>query len=85
MSITQEKIEQFREFAMERLATDATSLNMVDLAAEWEFEHESQEHQQHDVAAVNASLRDMDAGQTGRPMSEFLAEFRQRNQSQTEQ
>ena len=80
MSITLEQIEQFREFAMQRLASDVASLNMVELAAEWEFRHESQEQLQHDVAAVNASLRDMDSGQTGRPMSEFLTEFRERNQ-----
>ncbi len=80
MSITLEQLNQFREYAEQRLTAGSAELDMVELAAEWQFEHESQDHLKEDTLAFKAALRDMDAGETGRPMAEFLKEFEERNQ-----
>ena len=80
MSITLEQLDQFRKFAEQRLSGGSAELNLVDLAAEWQFRHESNDHVMQDALAVKAALRDMEAGETGRPMSEFLQEFEQRHQ-----
>ncbi|MEQ9410965.1 MAG: hypothetical protein RIK87_24855 [Fuerstiella sp.] len=80
MSITLEQLDQFRKFAEQRLRAGSADLNLVDLAAEWQFRHESNDYLKQDGLAVKAALRDMEAGETGRPMSEFLQEFEQRHQ-----
>ena len=79
MSITLEQLNQFRQYAEQRLTAGPKALDMVELAAEWQFQHESQEHLKEDTLAVRASLRDMDAGETGRPLSEFLKDFEERH------
>ena len=80
MSITLEQLNQFREYAEQRLTAGSATMDIVELAAEWQFQHESQDHLQEDILAVKAALRDMDAGETGRPMAEFMKEFEERNQ-----
>jgi hypothetical protein len=80
MSITLEQLNEFREYAEQRLTAGSKAVDMVELAAEWQFQHESKGHFKEDILAVRASLREMDAGETGRPMSEFLKEFEERHQ-----
>ena len=78
MTTSIEYVEKFSEFARAKLASCA-DLNLVDLAAQFQFEHDSESHFAEDVAAVQEALTAMDNGETGRPMSEFDAEFRKRN------
>jgi len=80
MSITLEQLNQFRDYAEQRLSAGSATLDMVELAAEWQFQHESRDHLKEDILAVKAALRDMDAGETGRPMAEFLKEFEELHQ-----
>lgn len=62
------------------MTAGSVKLDMVELAAECQFEHESQDHLKEDTLADKVALRDMDAAETGRPMAEFLKEFAERNQ-----
>ena len=78
MTTSIEDVEKFSQFAKARLV-DGAELNLVDLAAQFQFEHDSEGHLAGDVAAVQEALTAIDNGETGRPMSEFDAEFRNRN------
>lgn len=80
MSITLLQLNQFHEYAEQRLTAGSAALDLVELATEWQFQHESQDHMKQDTLAVKAALADMDAGETGRPMSEFMKEFEERHQ-----
>lgn len=78
MSTTIHDIEAFSEFAREKLGAGA-DVNLVDLAAEWQFRHQSADDLKEDVQAVQESLDAIDRGETGRTMGEFDADFRQRH------
>ncbi|MCA9047092.1 MAG: hypothetical protein KDA89_00090 [Planctomycetaceae bacterium] len=78
MSATVRDIEEFSEFARAKLAAGA-ELDLVDLAAEWQFEHRSDDDLKNDVRAVRDALTAIDNGETGRPLADFDAEFRQRH------
>lgn len=78
MTTSIEDVEKFSQFAKAKLV-DGAEMNLVDLAAQFQFEHESESHYAEDVAAVQEALTAMDNGETGRPMAEFDAEFRKRN------
>ena len=74
MSTSVEQLNDFNQFAKEKLqVTPAASLDTL-FDAWWE-----QQHHDEDRAAVAASLADMEAGETGRPFAEFAAEFRRLN------
>ena len=78
MSTTIHDIEAFSEFAREKLNAGA-DLNLVDLAAEWQFRHQSDAELREDTPAVQESLDAIDQGEPGRLLSEFDADFPQRH------
>ncbi len=78
MSTTIHDIEEFSEFAKARLGSGA-DLNLVDLAAEWQFQHQGPDDLKEDVQAIKDALDAIDDGGTDRPLSVFDAEFRQRH------
>ena len=78
MSISIEDIDDFSEFAKGKLIA-GHDVNLVSLAAEWQFQHDSDTHLAEDVAAVQEALNAIDNGESGRPLSEFDVEFRKRN------
>jgi len=67
-----EKIEDFTRFAKSHSSEDVTIDELYDRWRERTF-------QETDALAVEASLRDMEQGETGRPFDEFAGEFRKRN------
>ncbi len=78
MSTVKEEIEQFTAFAQNH-GSDAQSLD--ELYDRWREQH----YRDIDARAIEASLADMRAGETGRPFAEFAAEFRRRNGIETKQ
>jgi len=67
-----DKIEDFTRFAKSHSSEDVTMDELYDRWREKAF-------QETDALAVEASLRDMEQGEMGRPFDEFAAEFRKRN------
>lgn len=74
MSTSVEQLSDFNRFAIEKLAENPAA-SLDSLFDEWW----EQQHHDEDRAAVAASLADMEAGETGRPFTEFAAEFRRLN------
>lgn len=66
------KIEDFTRFAKSHAAEDTT---MDELFDRWR----ARTLQETDALAVQASLRDMEQGETGRPFNQFSEEFRRKN------
>jgi len=67
-----DKIEDFTRFAKNHSSEDVTIDELYDRWRERTF-------QETDALAVEASLRDMQQGETGRPFDEFAEEFRKKN------
>lgn len=72
---TSELIENFAQFAREQVNLRGEGLPLDDLFDEWRILFPPSE----DWLAIQASLRDMENGETGRPFEDFAAEFRQQN------
>lgn len=70
----QKDIEDFTSFAKNQLSKGAT-FSIDELYDRWREGHPAAE----DALAVQASLRDMDSGETGRPFDEFASDFSKRN------
>jgi predicted NAD-dependent protein-ADP-ribosyltransferase YbiA (DUF1768 family) len=74
---TSELVNDFSKFAAVRLS-GTTQPSIDELYEEWR----ASTFQDIDAAAVMASVRDLEAGERGRPVSEFLAEFDRERTSQ---
>ena len=72
---TTELIENFSEFAKAKVNQAGTDLSIDDLYDEWRMQHPPTD----DLLAIQASLRDMKSGETGRSFDDFAGEFRGRN------
>jgi hypothetical protein len=68
-------IESFAQFARAQVMHRGDSLTIDALFDEWRILNPPSE----DWPAIRASLRDMGAGETGRPFNDFAADFRQKN------
>ncbi len=73
MRTTEEDLESFQQFALERLRTRRLTIDQ--LFEEWWHQHSPEED---DVQAIAEALEDMDAGDTGRPYEEFATELRKK-------
>ena len=79
MSTIEEQLESFRTYVLEQTRNGGSELTMDELYENWRLEHLTEEELREDELALEASLRDMEAGETGRPFEEFDAEFRARH------
>ncbi len=79
MSTLSEELQSFYHFAELRLQSDRHGESLDETYAAWRTGNPSLQTHESDVCVVRASLRDMDEGNTGRPIQDFAAEFRQRN------
>ena len=79
MAATTRELQSFYEFVEQRLHARTCDRSLDDLFSEWRACNPTPEELEANALAVRASLRDMDEGDTGRPIDEFAAEFRQRN------
>ena len=73
--VTSQQIDAFAQFARARIENEAAETTLVELLDEWLLAHPPSE----DRLAIQASLRDLEAGETGQTFAEFAAEFRDRN------
>lgn len=73
MPTTEPEIDGFAAYAKTRLANETRPLSLDEIYDDWRTENPPA-----DAAAIAASLRDMHAGETGRPFDEFAAAFRSR-------
>lgn len=72
---TTELIESFARFAKGKVDQAGNDLSIDELFDEWRTENPPDD----DLLAIQASLRDMANGETGRPYDDFAADFRRRN------
>ena len=79
MAVAALEFQNFCLFAEQRLRDDQAGESLDELYIEWRSCNPSPEELETNVLAVRAALRDMDAGEIGRPIDEFAAEFRRRN------
>lgn len=70
----QQEIDDFTSFVKTHLSAGAAT-SLDELYDRWREDHPAAE----DALAVQASLRDMERGETGRPFEEFAADFCKRN------
>ena len=78
MTTTQE-LQSFYEFAEQRLRNGGSDLSLDDLYDQWRACNPTPDQLETDVLAVRAALRDLDAGEKGQPIDEFIGEFERRN------
>ncbi len=79
MATISDELQSFYAFAEVQLREGLHGKTLDELYAEWRASHPPAEELETDVRAVRAALRDMEAGETGRPIEEFAADFRKRN------
>jgi hypothetical protein len=77
MGTTIKEINDFARFARAHLEASDESLSIDELFDRWREQCPSVE----DTLAVRASIRDMENGESGRPLDEFSDEFRKRNEA----
>lgn len=70
-----DQIDSFQQFARDQVAAGREPPSLDELYDDWRESHPRDD----DVLAVQASLRDMEQGETGQPFEEFDQEFRRRN------
>lgn len=75
MTVTESDIDSFAQYAKGQLGRSGASLSIDELFDQWRL----QQPPASDLAAIKASIRDMENGEGGRPFDEFSKEFRQRN------
>lgn len=73
------ELEAFHRFLAEQLADGGSSLTPEECLELWRVQHPTAEQLRADVQAVREAVADMEAGDAGQPLGEFVAEFRQRN------
>ncbi len=73
---TQEQIESFHRIASEQLRQGAHALSMSELFDLWETQNLTSAEYDENVAAIQASINDMLAGETGRDAAEMIQEVR---------
>ncbi len=78
MSTIEEDIQSFAKFASQQLSDSDSELTIDELFDMWRAENPSGEELGESVVAVKAALRDMEAGDTGIPADEHLAQLRNR-------
>ena len=72
----QEQLESFYRFATNQIAAGATGTSIDELYDRWRIEHPSSNELEANVAAVEAALDDMEAGDTGRDAHLLVRELR---------
>ena len=79
MPATQQVLDNFHRFAVEQLRHQASTASLEELLARWRAARERTETN----AAIREGLAQMNAG-LGRPLDEFMADFRARHQVSTD-
>jgi hypothetical protein len=70
------ELEAFHRFLGEQLANGGRALTPEECLELWRAQHPAGEQLRASVRAVQEALADMEAGDAGEPLAQFLAEFR---------
>jgi len=73
---TIDQLEQFRDFVLHRLNHGSEQPSIDELYDEWRIQNPNPSEIENDAKAIAASIRDLNSGISGRPMEEFLEEFK---------
>jgi len=73
---TQQQIDSFHQFALKQVSNGGSGLSLEQLFDLWQVQNPSAEELSESVAAVKSALRDMENGDTGRPVEDVIAELR---------
>lgn len=73
---TQRQIDGFHEFATRQLRAGHGDLSLAEMFDLWETENQSDDELADSVAALRSALSDMEQGDTGRPVEQFMEEMR---------
>ena len=77
MSSTQEQVESFYRFATEQLGNGGSEKSIDELYDEWRLESLGTDEFDEDVAAIRASIQDMNCGAVCRNAHVVIGEIRQ--------
>jgi hypothetical protein len=72
------ELESFHRFLGDRLAHGELALTPEECLDLWRAQNPSEEDIEADTLAIREALDDMQAGDRGQPLQEFLTEFRAR-------
>ena len=73
---TQQQLDSFYRFATEQLENGGSEKSVDELYDQWRFENPSPEDLAENVAAIQASIDDMNRGETGREAGEIIGQLR---------
>ena len=79
LKVTARQIDDFRSFALKQMGYGGCESTIDELYDRWRLECPNDDELREDVSALKASLRDMEAGETGRPIEEFSRDFKARH------
>jgi len=74
---TKQQIDSFYRFATEQLSNGISEKSVDELYDQWRFETSTPEDMAENVAAIQASIDDMNDGETGRDAGEVIRELRE--------
>ena len=74
-------LRDFHRFLGDQLAHGGTETTPEECLDLWRAEHPRNDELAADVQAVREALADREAGDSGQPIEEFLAEYRARSRS----
>jgi hypothetical protein len=74
--LVQTELEEFHAYVGERLRTAKERLSPEEVLDEWLLLHPDPQVHEENVKAIKAAIRDMEAGDRGRPAEEVLRDIR---------
>lgn len=77
MSLTQDQLDSFYQFAKDKLANGESELSVPELCHLWQLENPSDKERAQVIAAINRGIKDIEAGNY-RPADEFMDEMRRK-------
>lgn len=78
-SNSHQELASFHHFIGEQLNTGQPSMSPEEALETWRLQNRSPVEYEADVRAIKEALDDMDAGDAGIPLEEYLAEFEKRH------
>ena len=76
---TRQQIDSFYRFATEQLENGGKDKTVDELYDQWRFENLTPEDMAENVAAIQASIDDMNNGERGRDAGDVIQELRQKH------
>ena len=75
----QDQVESFYRFAIAQIQASNSPKTVDELYDQWRFENQTSEEFEENVAAIQASIDDLNRGNAGLDFDEVIAEVRSRH------